>query len=493
MLILVLTRVQAQAPVPSEPALKANLLDAINGRFERFQRETHAPGLVWGIVADGRLIYVNAFGVQDIKSRRPVTAESVFRIASMSKAFTALALLKLRESGKLSLDDLLARYIPEAQNWQYPTSDSPKLRLIDLLGHTAGLGPDDPWSDRQQPMSEETFTALLEKGFSFNQAPQTSYVYSSLGYAILGRVITNISGLRYDQYVEQALMRPLGMTASGYEIADVPDEHLAVGYRWESGDFVRETAMANGAFGAMGGIHTSANDYARWVAFLLSAWPARDGAETGPVNRAVVRELAIGTSFPRFGTRQGPNGGVCAFSTVYGAGFNVVRDCDLGLLLAHNGGFPGYGSSVLLMPDYGVGIFAFVNRTYDEPTEAIRDAAQMLKQGGFLKLPLQPVNETLARSYQRAAAMYRAGDVRTAINDLAVNFLMDRSADNWSREFEDLKGEVGNCDAQEPIVATGRRTGIFTWQCAHGAIRGSIELSPTNPSLIQALTLDSSH
>ena len=121
MLVLVLTRVQAQAPVPSEPALKANLLDAINGRFERFQRETHAPGLVWGIVADGRLIYVNAFGVQDIKSRRPVTAESVFRIASMSKAFTALALLKLREAGKLSLDDLLARYIPEAQNWQYQT------------------------------------------------------------------------------------------------------------------------------------------------------------------------------------------------------------------------------------------------------------------------------------------------------------------------------------------------------------------------------------
>jgi hypothetical protein len=208
------------------------------------------------------------------------------------------------------------------------------------------------------------------------------------------------------------------------------------------------------------------------------------------VDRAVVRGLAIGTSFPRFGTRPGPNGGVCAFSTVYGAGFNVVRDCDLGLILAHNGGFPGYGSSVLLIPDYGVGIFAFVNRTYDEPTEAIRDAAQMLKQGAFLKLSPQPVNQALARMYQRAVAMYRSGNVQAAVNDLAANFLMDRSADSWSREFKDLKGEVGNCDAQEPMVATGRRTGAFTWHCAHGAIRGSIELSPTNPPLIQALTLD---
>jgi hypothetical protein len=91
----------------------------------------------------------------------------------------------------------------------------------------------------------------------------------------------------------------------------------------------------------MGGVHTSANDYARWVAFLLSAWPARDDPETGPVTRPVVRELAIGTSFPRLGSRPGSNGGACAFSTVYGAGFNVVRDCDLGLVLTHNGGYPG--------------------------------------------------------------------------------------------------------------------------------------------------------
>jgi hypothetical protein len=145
------------------------------------------------------------------------------------------------------------------------------------------------------------------------------------------------------------------------------------------------------------------------------------------------------------------------------------------------------------MPEYGVGIFAFVNRTYDVPVGAVFEAAQTVKQYGLLKTPVQPVTAALARNYQRAAAMYRAGDVKAAGDDLAMNFLLDRSAENWSRAFQKLKGEVGDCDAQEPLVATGRRTGTFTWRCAHGSIRGSIELSPTNPPLIQTLTLDASH
>ena len=492
MLVLVAKSVPAQTTVaPTDPPSQGAGIDAaINARFEHFRQAVHAPGLVWGIVQNGRLMYVGALGVQDVETRRPVTADTVFRIASMSKAFTALAILKLKDEGKLSLDDQLDRYIPEARGWRYPTSDSPKLTVRDLLGHVAGLGPDDPWSDRQQPMSEQAFTALLGKGPSFNQTPETAYEYSSLGYALLGRVITKVSGLRYDRYIENTFMRPLGMGASGYEIADVPADRLAVGYRWENGGFVREPAMANGAFGAMGGVHASANDYARWVAFLLSAWPASSGPETGPVRRAIVRELAIGTSFPRLGKRPRPgDAGPCPFAAVYSAGFSVVRDCDLGLLLTHNGGYPGYGSTVLLMPDYGVGVFAFDNRTYGVPVGVVFDAAQMLKDAGLLRASPVHVSDVLARAYGLAGAMYRAGYVKPGIDDLAVNFLMDRSAENWAREFERLKGEVGACGAQEPITATGLRAGTFAWHCERGAIQGTIELSPTNPPLIQTLTL----
>lgn len=451
-------------------------------------QSAHVPGLVWGVVQDGTLKYAGALGVQDLDTHRPVSADTNFRIASMSKAFTALAILKLRDAGKLSLDAPLDRYIPQARTWHYPTSDSPKLRVRDILGHTAGFGPDDPWSDRQQPMNEQTFTGLLTKGFSLNHPPQTAYEYSSLGYALLGRVISNVSGHRFDRYIENAFLRPLGMSASGYEIADVAADRLAVGYRWENDAFVREPSMPNGVFGAMGGVHTTINDYARWVEFLLSAWPARDGAETGPVRRATVRELAIGTSFPRLGGRPRPgNAAPCSFAAVYAAGFSTVRDCDLGIVLTHNGGYPGYGSSVLLMPEFGAAVFAFDNRTYAAPVGVIFDTAQALKDAGLLKRPAQPVSGALTRAYARVGAMYRTGDVEG--EGLSMNFLMDRSAENWRREIARLKSVVGSCGALEPIASTGLLAGTFIWRCEHGSIRGNVELSPTNPPLIQTLAL----
>ena len=94
-------------------------------------------------------------------------------------------------------------------------------------------------------------------------------------------------------------MRPLGMTSSGYDVFAAPQNRRALGYRWENDAWSREPDMRHGVFGSMGGVQTSAPDYARWIAFLLSAWPPRDGADTGPVARATVREIVEGSNFPR--------------------------------------------------------------------------------------------------------------------------------------------------------------------------------------------------
>lgn len=123
-------------------------IPAIDRMFVDFQLDAHAPGLVYGIVADGRLIHVKAIGTQDLEKKRPVTADTLFRIASMTKSFTALSILKLRDEGKLSLDDLAETHVPEMRDWRYPTSDSPRIRIRDLLNHTAGFVTDDPWGDR---------------------------------------------------------------------------------------------------------------------------------------------------------------------------------------------------------------------------------------------------------------------------------------------------------------------------------------------------------
>ena len=143
-----------------------------------------------------------------------------------------------------------------------------------------------------------------------------------------------------------------------------PTERRALGYRWEDGAWKIEPTMAHGAFGAMGGIQTSATDYARWIAFLLSAWPPRDGTDSGPVRRSSVRELSQGANFPSLRLRPGSSGpDACREAATYAMGFYAASDCDLGLTLSHGGGYPGYGSHVLLLPEYGVGIFALANRT----------------------------------------------------------------------------------------------------------------------------------
>ncbi len=171
-----------------------------------------------------------------------------------------------------------------------------------------------------------------------------------------------------------------------------------------------------------------------------------------------MRQFAIGTSLPRLGQRaRADNPAPCPTATVYSAGFNVVRDCDLGFVLTHNGGYPGYGSTLILMPDTGVAIFAFANRTYAGPAAAAFDAAQILKDAACSpSARSRPATSSAAR-YASAGAMYRAGHLAPGQDVIAMNFLMDRSAENWAREFARLKAAVGQLPA--PTSRSSRRAG----------------------------------
>jgi len=471
----------------------AGAYDGVDRLFEDFQLDNHVPGLVYGVVADGRLVHAGTYGVQDLELRRPVTTDSLFRIASMSKAFTALTVLALRDDGKLSLDAPVADYVPELAKWQYPTRDSGSIRVRDLLNHVGGLVTDDPWGDRQTSLPEEEFTELLAGGVNFTRAPGISYEYSNLGYALLGRIITNVSGKPYANTIGDTLLRPLGMTSSGYDINRSATERRALGYRWEENEWRPEPPLAHGAFGAMGGMQTSANDYAKWVAFLLSGWPARDDADGGPVRRATIREMARGSNFPRIGSRyarEGEQGALQAMT--YAMGLVVRTDPDLGFTLSHSGGYPGYGSHMLLMPDRGIGIFAFANRTYEAPTVPVWEAALMLKENGLLgDEHAVVVSEHLAGAYLAAGAIYAAGDVMVADDLLAMNFLMDRDAGLRNQDIAAIRDEAGECDTSAPVRASGALSGSFTWRCEHGRVQGRLLLAPTKPAGIQALAFES--
>lgn len=478
--LLLASSANAAAPSPST-------LAEVDRIFADWGLSAHAPGLVYGVVADGKLVHVKGLGVQDLDAKAPVNAESLFRIASMSKAFTALAVLKLRDEGKLSLEAPAEQYVPQLKTWRYPTADSPKITVRNLLTHTAGFVEDNPWGDRQQVMSEAEFSAYLADGVPFSRAPGLEMEYSNLGYATLGRIITNVSGKPYQDYIREEIMRPLGMTSSGYDIFASPKARRAIGYRWQDNAWAREPDMKDGTFGAMGGVETSANDYARWVAFLLSAWPARDDAETGPVRRSTVREIVTGSNFIAGRSRSAAiRGAPCRQAVAYAMGWNTVDDCDLGQIVTHSGGYPGYGSIVMLLPAKGVGVFAFASRTYAGPSLPAQRALMALQSAGALKdVGTVAVSDGLAQAYEAAKAVWTAGDITKA--PLANNLLLDRDAPRWRRLIADVKAEVGACKTDEPVRPLSAMEGRFAWTCEHGRVSGRVQRAPTRRVEIQAL------
>lgn len=475
---------QSTANVSKVPVADS-LAARIDASFDEWMKAGHVPGVVYGIVKDGKLLWAKGLGVQDVDTRRPVTTDSRFRIASMSKAFTALAILKLRDEGKLSLDAPAERYVPELRGWKYPTSDARRITVADLLHHTAGFVEDNPWGDRQQPLSEADFTAMLKAGVPFAQSPGIRMEYSNFGYALLGRIVTNVSGRPYQDYIVGEIMRPLGMTATGYDIFRSPAASRALGYRWQDDAWLREPDMADGTFGAMGGVETTANDYARWAEFLLSAWPPRDDADNGPVKRATVRGIVEGANFVGVGERPRPGGGTCRTPNAYAKGWQVIEDCDLGRLLTHSGGYPGYGSLLVLLPDAGVGVFAFANRTYAPTRVPVMAALNLLREAGATISRTMPVSDGLSAAYAAAKTAWTAADPARA--PLAVNVALDRDLARRKTQIAGLKGEVGTCAMSEPIKPISAMEGTFEWTCERGRIVGRVQRAPTLKLSLQVM------
>ncbi len=446
---------------------------------------TTCPGLVFGVVNGGKLVYVRAFGVQDTKTNTPVNADSVFRIASMSKQMVALAALKLRDAGKLELDAPAERYIPELAKLHYPTSDSPKILVRDLLSHAAGFVTDDPWGDRQLDMSEADFSRFVAAGVPFSRAPGMAYEYSNFGYALVGRLVTNTAHRNYADYVTGNLLEPLGMNATTFDIAKIPAEHRAIGYRWENDAWKEEPALGPGTFGAMGGMATSANDYARYVAWVLSAWPPRDGADSRILRRASVREIARPQTYATVIAPTDPAG--CARSASYGFGVIPFTDCILGTHFGHSGGLPGFGSNVLFVPNRDLAVFAFANRTYTPASRVVREAANLLVKSGAFPARQPPLAPGLAALLAAATRIYASGDVMTELESLAMNVLLDRDAALRNGELANLKERLGTCAAPPDPASDTAMSGKFELACERGTLKIDLILAPTSPPTLQKL------
>ena len=169
----------------------------VSQRLEDFS----LPGVVYGVVIDGELAHVATFGYRDVDRRLEVEEDTIFRIASMSKSFTALSIMLLRDDGALSLDDPVELHVPELKSMSLPTRDSAPVTVRQFLTHTSGFPEDNPWGDRQMEVTHEEFSRWLSAGIPFSTAPGTAYEYSNTGFALLGRVVANVSGMEFPEFV----------------------------------------------------------------------------------------------------------------------------------------------------------------------------------------------------------------------------------------------------------------------------------------------------
>ena len=476
-----------------DPARRAKLAAAfpeVDRVVREFVARENVPGAAWGIVVDGELVHVGTTGLRDVEAREPVRGDSVFRIASMTKSFTAMAILKLRDEGKLSLDDPAERHVPELRGLRYPTSDAPRITLRHLLTMSVGFPEDNPWGDQQLGISEDEFSRLMRAGIPFSNPPGVAYEYSNYAYAILGRVISNVSGVPYTRYVERGILQPLGMTSTTLEPRAVPTARLAQGYRWEDARWKREPQLPDGAFGAMGGMLTSLEDLGRYVGVLLGAWPPRDGAETGPVSRASLREMQqMWRTRPVTVTRDA-QGAVQLNASGYGYGLRISQTCDFAHVVAHSGGLPGFGSQMRWLPEYGVGLIGFGNRTYTPWGDAFGPALAALQATGALRPRAVQASEPLQRARTEVSALVDVWDDAAAERLAAVNLFLDRDKARRRAEFARLRAEVGACrDTGGWVSIENRLRGDWLLRCERGDLIASVTLAPTGPPQVQHLEL----
>jgi CubicO group peptidase (beta-lactamase class C family) len=420
-----------------------------------------------------------------------VDTSSVFRIASMTKSFTALAILQLRDGGQIALDTPAERYIPELVGLRYPTSDAPRITVRHLLTHSAGFPEDNPWGDQQLAATDEDLARMLRTGVPFSNVPGVAYEYSNVGFALLGRIVQNVSGLPYAQYIHERVLRPLGMTSTTMQARDVPANRLAHGYRVRDGEWIEEAPLPDGSFGAMGGMLTSAADLSRWVALMLDAWPPRDGAESPVLRRSSLREMQqVGRMRPTSVLRDTTTDALSLSAGGYGYGLGLTQTCAFGQVIAHSGGLPGFGSMMRWLPDHGVGIIALGNRTYTPWGGTVDQALALLAETGALQ-PREPQpSPVLLAMRAQVTQLVQSWDQGLADRTAAMNLFLDEPGPRRAAAIAQLRDAAGGqCRNDGPFVVENALRGQWRMQCATGALRVGITLAPTEPARVQQLTV----
>jgi CubicO group peptidase (beta-lactamase class C family) len=459
--------------------------EGIGSVFARWARRTRAPGVAWGLVRHGELTAAGGIGTLRLGDDAPPDAETVFRIASMTKSFTGAALMSLVADGRLQLDHPVAMHVPELATWRGPTRDGPTLTVRHLASMEAGLPTDDAWADRHLDLTEEQMDELIAAGGAFAWTPGTRFEYSNLGWGLLGRVIHRVAGMRVQELVTTTLLEPLGMVSTTW--ARPSSNAVAEPHRFRDGAWEHEgDPLGDGAIAPMGGLWSNVQDLARWVGFFTDAFPPRDEADEGPLPRWARREMQQLRRVDEVTrVRPAPSGPSRVVVTGYGIGLGVRIDDRLGVSVGHSGGLPGYGSHMRWLPEHGVGVIGLANVTYGNMHAACVEAFEVLADHDALGGSRPIVAAPLTAASERAASLLSAWSEVDADAMFADNAGLDEPYERREAAATELTRRHGRL-AVESVEAETPRRGSFT--AAAGLVR--VEIGLTHEDRVQWLDVE---
>jgi hypothetical protein len=261
-----------------------------------------------------------------------------------------------------------------------------------------------------------------------------------------------------------------------------------LGYRWEEEQWKLEPLLHDGAYGAMGGLITSIEDFSKYVSFHLSAWPPRSDQETGPVKRSSLREMQTPQYAELNANAKDFNGETCASIGGYGFGLGSVTSCNDIKRVGHGGALPGFGSDYRFYPEYGVGIMAFCNLTYTGAYPRI-DIEKLL----FNTLDLQPrqlpVSDILMKRQKQILELIQNWNPELEANILAENFYMDKSRNLRISGIQEILNKAGDIQTISEVEPNNQLRGSFKIQAENGVINMFFTLTPEKEPKVQQLNI----
>ena len=397
---------QAAAPALNALATNADVLGAerlFSAWMEGQLAYRGIPGVAVGVVYDQQLVWSQGFGFADVKNRVPMTPQVKFRIASHSKMFAAIAIMQLREEGRLRLDDPVEKYLPWFK--AKPAGDDDGVVTIEqLLSHTSGLQREagDHWSSYTFPTEDEIRRLYSDRQAAF--APNVRWKYSNLAFAVAGLVVEQITGQKWATYVQQQMLAPLGMNATSVD-QNVPG--LTVPYMRRMPDGSRDVLPFVDARGmaAATGMTSTVDDLAKFVSAQFRRGP-RGGAQilsTGSW-REMHRVRAVDETW----------------QSGSGLGFDFLR-VDNRTWVGHGGGYPGNTTHTLFQLNDKVGVIVLTNTNDSDPRQIAEQLIATVGAAVVKAMPARTPTVAWDPSWARFAGWYRS-----AMGDSRVVLLNDR-------------------------------------------------------------------